>query len=332
MKIIFQNLLISVILATLLPSVLKGMGGRVRLPSDPPPEAPRLTVSPSIIAPGEHVTLSIRGSRSTPLLKIDDTLLRESEDLTVLSVNKKETAQDFLWTYEVTGYLPGDHTIPPLRLVLGPDSYSTSQEKITVEKPSLGKEKRDAPLGLEEDLEYFHLPWYLTDLFWKGLRGIWSFILITLLYLVFKEKLPKITQGWLKAISPILRRKTEALACERFRENLSSLSRNMPGDLSPDKQREILSQLSNLVRNHYSLLSSRYLEASLPQEFSQSLLSFQKHACCRHLLPLHVKEIAHLLEVWDARRFSPLPPAQMQNDKKLHEDIALLRKISQCGR
>ncbi len=93
-------------------------------------------LDPPTIQPGQRATLEVRlplsllgekdwndDEAETPQLR--DDLLVDAKSLLLLGREVKREGDAFVWRYEVSAYLPGKYTVPPVEVRMGPQSFST---------------------------------------------------------------------------------------------------------------------------------------------------------------------------------------------------------------
>jgi hypothetical protein len=140
-------------------------------------------LTPLKIQPGNHAVLQI----SVPIEKednessisINDSLLFQVNDISILEKTSQRTACCLEIKYELTGYKNNSYVLPPIEIKAHGNSFSTESKTLTVES---GRPPEDN--DLRESFSSLSPPWPLKK--W-GFRILICLILVAAAYVILKK-------------------------------------------------------------------------------------------------------------------------------------------------
>jgi len=118
-----------------------------------------------VVRVGEHAVLEVlipippgldvkEGEVELPT--VSDELLSDASDLIILNKQFQRERGSWIWRYELTAYAPGKYTIPPIQVRMGPNTFSTESQTLSI--TSLRRED-DNEIRPELDRVTPPLPW-----------------------------------------------------------------------------------------------------------------------------------------------------------------------------
>jgi hypothetical protein len=122
-------------------------------------------ISPTEVQPGERVFVEIRLPKAFPKgaehgeisedlePAINDSYLVSSKNYQLLNKDFKKEKEDFVWTYEMTAYTPGQIAISPVEIQYGPYSLSTERSVVKV-----GNTRAENDGALREEFDRVRAP------------------------------------------------------------------------------------------------------------------------------------------------------------------------------
>lgn len=268
------------------------------------------TLKPSVIKPGEHVTLEIYlpldkvltslGANEEIAPTVNDELLRQSKTLKVLSMDNRREKESLVWRYELTSYDEGKVLVPPVNIQVGPNNFSTQSSPLEVSGTRAPTDQEVRP-----EFESLNYPRH-----W-GRYIAYAFLATVALGFVAwgRKHIPKIRRPTPTAIKPPPPRPVDPDAW--LREQLTKLKRDIDGN-----RQEFygIDQLTVLLRRYFAIRLGKPVDAWTSREF-KALLASDSTA----------RELSRIFELCDEIKFRENKPTDVR--RKAMEWLAESEKI-----
>ena len=233
--------------------------------SSPSARALQYHIPSVVVRAGERAVVEVRipipphmdvqeGEQELPT--VQDELLSDAGDLIILNKQFRRETGVWVWRYELTSYTPGQHTIPPIQVWMGPDNFST--ESRAIEITSL---RTDGDKELRPDLGPVtpSLPWRE----WLGYLG--AFLAVA----AVAEYLRRKAAPWLRRVR---RKIPKPVALEPKQNHLEWLRAQFAfyrrqletGGYAP----EIVDQITHTIREYLTRTTTFPVIAWTTREFS----------------------------------------------------------------
>lgn len=264
--------------------------------------------SPSVRA-GERATLVIRlpetdltresGGDPEEAPNAQDDLLMRAPGLLVLDHDFKREEGVYIWRYDLTGYLPGNMTVPPVEIKWGPLNFSSVSLPLAITS-----ERGESDNQLREGFgpSSYPLPWF------RILTGLFCLSLAVAAWFWYRTKANATT---LETIA------SSAVPIETDLEWLRRRFSEIRVQLSTDPGNAVIDEITQTLRGYFARTTSLPVNAWTTREFDYFFRE-QKEASL--LVPI--------LERCDRYKFAPSPPPNSQAiaEACLHESERIL-----CG-
>lgn len=236
-------------------------------------------LSPSQIEPGARarLTLTLNGTRPDTRARINDELLTESKDLTILERSFKLEDDRQIWVIDLTAYKNGSLRVPPLEVIYDDSTFSTENRELKIQSS-----RPEDDVELRQEFGAVSLP---------SRWDIWGRVAFWIVALG--------SVAWFAVRTRRRFKELKSLRLKHFRETEApqvwlrmrlDYIRQLLEDGADEKQ--VWAELASAVRGYFSRCSMNPVEAWTTGEFELKLTRYPE---ARRLLPL--------LRQWD-RRFT----------------------------